>query len=48
LYMSFSIIPLFGLYGLTPVSAIFVGFALYALTVKISPEIIENHILDKA
>jgi hypothetical protein len=31
-YMSFSIIPLFGLYGLTPVSSIFIGFALYALT----------------
>lgn len=48
LYMSFSLIPLFGLYGLTPVSSIFVGFALYALTLKRSPEIVSRGVPDDA
>lgn len=39
MYISLSIIPLFGLYGLTPVSSIFVGFALYALTVHRAVEV---------
>lgn len=38
-YISFSIIPLFGFYGLTPVSSIFVGFALYALMVQKTLEV---------